>query len=276
MRLSRVRGKRGGVAVLVMIAVPLLTAMLLLLIDVGRLAVARSRLQAAADRAAYAGAASLAHSLDRIAVANWDLFKAYRDLEEDFDRGDNQNRDAARERIRAYEASRDEALTTVEQTQSTMEERAESAAASTLAANARTSSETISASANPSLDAEADREAQWRMLTYSDITGTSYIDPESVEEESYEALRYLVKRRAPDAAVAVEATTEVRPLFLQAALGDALQVRAEADAQAFGGSAEDFALRETDTAEEAAAEIDDGGYDALYRATLIPDGNVNY
>ena len=67
-------------------SIPLLTAALLLIVDMGRIALTRARLMAATDRAAYAGAASLAHDLNQIAASNWEIHKAYRDLRKDFEK----------------------------------------------------------------------------------------------------------------------------------------------------------------------------------------------
>jgi Putative Flp pilus-assembly TadE/G-like len=270
MRPSRQLNERGTIAALACLAIPLLAAVLLLIVDLGRLAVARARLQVAADRAAYAGAASYAASLDRIASANWRLHKASRDLARDFATQSQQNRAAAEERISAYEAARDEALSEIDATFDAMDDRAAHAAKSTLAANAPLSAGEAFADNGVQLDADADRDRQWETASYDVITGPSWIDPESTEVGTYEALSYLTKRRGPDAAIAVSATLPVKPLLLQAAAGVPIEVRAASAAQAFGGSVEAFALTEVETEEEAEAAIDEEGFDGLYRAARVP------
>jgi Flp pilus assembly protein TadG len=261
---------RGGIAVLLVLSLMLLTTMMLLIVDLGRLSVSRARLQAAADRAAFAGAASLADSLDRMAVSNWRLHKAFRDLEDDFASDSQQDVDAAQQRIEEYEAARDASLAEIDGLRDGMAEKARASSAATLAANAPASDAEIRVAVDVQLSADADPDEQWRTLAYDVVTGPSFIDPESTEGGTYEALRYLRKEAAPDASVGILATTEVQPLFLEAALGSSMEVRAQAAAQAFGGAIDAFALKETDDEQEAEALIDDDGYDGLYRASVVP------
>ncbi|MFA4874671.1 MAG: pilus assembly protein TadG-related protein [bacterium] len=270
MRFSGIGARRGGIVVLMVLALPLMVAAIALIVDIGRIAVARARLQYAVDRAAYAGAASLAHSLNDIAAANWRLYKAFRDLDNYFTKGAQQDSDTTQQRIKAYEVARDGALSAMDLEIAQMQERASAAASVTLKASAPESKEEIVLRAGAELDAYEDPDDQWQTLQHDTITGSSFVDPDSVEGGSYDALKYLRKRRQPDALLGIHAEAEVRPLLLRAALGESIEVTASSAAQAFGGSVEDFALKAGDSLEDAQSVFEDDRYDALYRAAIVP------
>lgn len=270
MRVLMLEGKRGSAAILMIAAVPLCCAMLMLLVECGRIALARTRLQSAADRAAVAGASSLAESLDRVARENWGIHRAWRDLAKDFAADAQQDRHAAAQRYSQYEAQCDAALGQIGSTLDRAGERAREASANTLWRNAPEAAQDIAVRNAVSLSADADPERQWGTVPYGSIAGAIFTDPESVEGGEYRALKYLIKRPGPDAAVGVVARQRVRPALLGAMLGAGVEIEAAAAAQAFGGSMEAFAMRETETADEAAMAVDEGGRDGLYRAALVP------
>jgi hypothetical protein len=270
MWLRGVKGDRGSVAVLVFAAIPILTAMLLLIVDMGRISLARARLQAATDRAAYAGAASLAYSMNLAASSNWKLHKAYRDLMELFDADSQPNEDEANNRIGDYEAARDGALTEMEYAISNMKGRAIGHAESTLIKNSNVTSLDMTLGGEPELDTRNS------VIDYAYMEGgAGEMDPEKQEERSYEALSHMVKGRSPNATIGVFATAEVSPLMLGAVAADPVEVHAASAAQAFGGSIEEFALKEEGSVDEAEPIEIEEGYDGLYRSNLIPVWTVN-
>ena len=270
MWLRGIRGERGSVAVLVFAAVPILTAMLLLIVDMGRISLARARLQAATDRAAYAAASSLANSMNELAAADWELHHAYRELKGQFETDSEQSEDTARGRIDDYENRRDGALSDMESTISTMGERALGHSESTLLRNSNVTTLDMTFGGEPMLE---NRNA---VIDYAYMEGGGgAMDPEKYEEHSYEALSHMVKERSPNTTIGVFATAEVSPLMLGALRDDPIEVHAASAAQAFGGSIEEFALKETDSVEEAEALVLEEDYDGLYRSSLTPVWTVS-
>lgn len=270
MRLSRIDCDRGGVAVFFVLALPLMVASLIVLVDIGRIAVARARLQAACDRAAYAGAASIAHSMNGIAAANWRIHKAFRDLRDDFAADSQQEEAAARQRIDEYEGRRDAELAAVREILDAMEERSRAATVGVLEANAPgASAEFLYEGVTPPAE-DIDPDVQSEEVDYSYISGDIFIDPEDVEGGSYEALKYLIKESGAEARVGLIATTRVEPLTLGTFIGDGIDVQSFSAAQAFGGSIEEFAEQGAEGIDVAEGWVTDDGYDALYRASLVP------
>lgn len=271
MRLSRMNSERGSIATFFLIAMPLMVAMLAVVVECGRIAVARTRVQAAADRAAFAGAAVVANGLNRIAAANWRIHKAWRDLDRDFRSDTQQDAEAAGQRFARYEAERDAAFEEIEATRDAMVPRARAISLATLAANAPRSEGAAVPRVDVALDDDADPDAQWGRVDYGRPSGGPiFTDPENVESGGFDALKFLIKRPASDAVLGVFAAQRVRPMLLGRMLGAGVEVRGAAAAQAFGGSIEGFARKEMGAIDEAEEAIDDGGNDALYRAALVP------
>lgn len=269
MRLSGLRDDRGSVVVLMMLAVPLLVAMLAILVDFGRITVARARLEAASDRAAYAGAAALAHALNMIAAANWKIDKAWRILSHDLGADSQQGREAALQRIARYEAERNAAFDEIGAVRAQMNDHARGIAMNLLSENAPHAAGEAIIRGEISLSDEADYEAQHEWLTYGSVMGGNFIDPNNVEEGGYEALKYLIKQPGPDSGLGVFARQTVKPMLLGRIMGD-VEIGAASASQAFGGSIEGFARKETETVGEAEAQVMDEGSDGLYRAALVP------
>jgi hypothetical protein len=72
----------GSMTIALAIVTPLLMALLALVVNVGMLLHSRAKLQIATDRGVYAGAASIAHDMNRIARANWEIHSEYARLED--------------------------------------------------------------------------------------------------------------------------------------------------------------------------------------------------
>ena len=188
MRLAGINSSRGSVIVLFVAALPLMVAALIVIVEIGRIAVARARLQSAADRAVFAGAASLADSMNSLAASNWRINKSYRDLEEEFNSSSEQNEEAVRQRIEKYEATRDSALEDMSEVLSNMHERSETVAESAFEANYPSASAGFELSGDVRIDEELDRAKQWGELGYNRITGDVFVDPEDVSSGQYAAL----------------------------------------------------------------------------------------
>lgn len=264
------RSESGGVAVLMAIAMPILVAMLALVVESGRVALARARLQTAVDRAAYAGASTIAAALGEVAADNWKVHKAWRDLSDDFAADTQQDQEAARQRFSLYEEERDEAIDSIEATQGSAEQRTRLSAEGVFKKNAPQASVEVLPNIDLSLSAEIDRESQWGRPGYGYVTGPIFTDPEDVEYGDFEALKFLAKEPGPGSSVGVFGSHRVRPLMMPLILGEGVNVFAASAAQAFGGSIEGFARKETHTLGDAESSVDDDGADGLYRAAIVP------
>lgn len=275
MHCGRMTRASGSVALLVALSVPLMAAALLIVVDLGRIVMMRTRLAIASDRAATAGAATIANDLNRIAVANWRLHRAFRDLQSDFESDSQQDEATAQQRIRAYEQIRDAELETMDTIATALPARAHAIALATLEANAPGAAVSILDPASPRLRDDLE-EDQYEELTYGAVEGPSSIDPESVKEGTYDALRLLVKERSQDAFLAITAGAEVDPLIVSALPDAAIRVRATAAAQAFGGSVEAFAEKETQDLAAAEMQLSSEGGDDLYRSALLPPLVADY
>lgn len=255
-------------------ALPLMAAALIAIVEIGRIAVARARLSAAADRAAYAGAASLAHSLNMLAASNRRINESFRRLKADFDASSQQDEDAARQRIARYEAERDSELGEMASVLDAMRARSAGAAAGALAANYPSAFAWHRIAGEVRLRDDLAPEEQWERVGYSHIEGDIYLDPEDVEGGEYDALKYLVKERGGDAAIGVFASARVEPLTAGPILSEGIDIYASAAASAYGGSIEDFAIEEVEDSDLAEGWTDEEGYDALYRAALVPKWTI--
>lgn len=269
MRLSGI-GHSGSISVLMIAIVPICAALLALVVETGRISLARIRLQSAADRAAFAGAASIANSLNRIAVQNWKLNKAWRDLDRDFASDAQQNRETARQRFTRYSSERDALLSEMETISSSIEDRSRNISLGLFLRNEPLASAEVITRAEPVLMDNANHERQWGKVRYGSIEGPIFTDPESVESGEFDALKYVIKNPGPDASVGVIARQRVRPVMLRRILGDGVEIKTTSSAQAFGGSVELFAQKETDSIEDAESKILDDGTDDLYRPAIVP------
>ncbi|MFH0800023.1 MAG: Tad domain-containing protein [Pseudomonadota bacterium] len=271
MRLSvrKSAGKeRGSVAVLIMIAVPLMVVMLALAIDLGRIAVARARLEAAADRAAYVGAVVLADALNEISFQNWRIYKDWRNLVSEFGSDSQQTKATSQRRIASFKRGYDVDSENIREIQDEMPARANAYALNLLAANAPNSTGRTVLPGGVFLS-DSEEQEQDGHVDYSYVTGTDYLDPTSVETKSYDHKSYLVKPKGPDATIGVLASETIRPMLL-GKFFDHVEISASAAAQAFGGSVRNFALKATDTVSEARDQISAEGSDELYHAALVP------
>ena len=269
LRVSLMKSRRGSVFVLVLAVVPLFVVVLAFVINIGQLMYARARLQTNLDRAAYAGAASMADSLNEMAAQNWNIHKAWRDLSRDFRNDSQRDRSTAERRHGQYEAERDAALGEMETVVNEMCWKSEAVTTDTLLMNGSDVEPEVVVLGCDQWPGSSEDEIEEARVGYSYITGTSFIDPDDVEHGGYETLKYVRRKRTP-ASVGVMGSRVVRPLLLKNIFGEDIFIQAVSAAQAFGGSIELFAQKETDTIEEAEGLTDDDGDDDLYRMSLIP------
>ncbi len=269
MRSRQIKSKRGSIFVLVLATIPLMVVALAFVIDLGQLIHARVSLQSSVDRSAYAGAASLANSLNGIAKENWNIHRAWRDLDRDFGSDSQRNRNTAGRRYSQYEMERDHALNGMDVIVRESCFRAKSMAEETLFMNDSKATSEVLLSGCDRAPGASPEEVERERVGFSYITGGTFIDPDDVDHGSYEALKYL-RRASEPAMIAVSAEEVVRPLLLKSIFGEVLSIQAFSAAQAFGGSIEHFAQKGSETIEEAERLLGGGGEDDLYRMSLIP------
>lgn len=255
MRISRIKNNQGSVIVLFMLTLPLFVAMLVIVIDMGRIIVARARLVAAADQAGVAGAASLARSMNLIALENSKINRAWAELESDFKNDSQQDKETAKKRFEKYGAERDAALERIGELRDGFAARAEAAALGTLAAGAPKSAGTVFIKNDMTILDDIDRARQYGRAGYGSIEGP-FIDPENYDGGSFEGLKFLIKERAPNPVMGVFASQKISPLIGGRIGVPDVEINFGAASMAFGGSIEDYALRGADA--------------SLYRAALIP------
>lgn len=269
MRIRKLKGEFGGVIVFLILIVPIIISIIAALMLIGQIVFARVRLSVAADRAAYAGASSLADSMNRIAAANWGIRKAYRDLEGDFRAMSQQNRNAAQQRFERYSSEVEDHLSTIGDISSGMGDAAREIAEGYLHDRAPAAVHQVSVQSAITLSDSIDPERQHGNPSYDYITGPSFADPSDVDGGSFSALKFLIKESASGPSIVVAAAGRVRPLLLQSTFGD-FSVSAISSAMAFGGSVEGFALKDGDSPAEAESRTAEDGDDNLYRAAAMP------
>lgn len=270
MRISGVNTERGSVTVFIMLSMTLIVTMLALLIDAGRITVARARLEVAADRAAYAGAAALSHALNSVAKENWKIHKAWRDLKHDYDRDMQQTVESATQRFHRYEGERDAAFDSIALIQNSISRHAREIAIDVLSANAPFATGNVLASEAIPLRDDIDPGEQQGRPRYDRVTGQSFIDPVGTESATFDALKFLIKPNGPNAAIGVSATQKIKPMLLSRFIDGDIEINATAAASSFGGSIERFARKETGSFGEAAAQISEDGSDGLYHQAMVP------
>lgn len=269
MRIRTLKNEDGSVIVFLLLIVPIIISIIAAAMLVGQIAFARVRLSVAADRAAYAGASSLADSMNRIAAANWGIHKAYRDLENDFREMSQQNQSAARQRFGRCEAEIEDHLSHIGEISSGMSDMAREIAERYMHSRAPSALSQALVQSAIVISDSIDPERQHGDPSYDYITGPSFADPSDVDGGSFNALKFLIKENSPGPFVVVAAAERVRPLLLQSTFGD-FSVNAISSAMAFGGSVEGFALKDGLSLAEAEGELSEDGGDHLYRAAIVP------
>ncbi|MBT3182303.1 MAG: Tad domain-containing protein [Deltaproteobacteria bacterium] len=270
MWLRLLKGERGSAAVVLMGALPIMICLMAMVIWIGQVSYIKSRLQIAVDRAAYAGASYMAHALNSISVANWKIYKAYRSLERDFVMESQQNEEAAKQRIDKYEALKNEQIQKISSILGSVEVNVDDIALRLLEANAPGSFGETEVDAGFVVAKDVESELQWKELSYNIITGQNFIDPDNVDGGSVNALKYLVKKSAPNASVVVMAKKDITPIILNALVGGDVSVITASAAKAYGGSIKKFALKGGDSIDDAAKSISEEGGDYLYRSAIVP------
>jgi len=249
-----VNKEKGSIVIIIVGSIPILIGLIAMVIWIGQVSYMKVRLQIAADRSAHAGASYVAHALNSIAASNRKISEAFRELEEDFAMDTQQDQEAANQRIEKYEATKNKEVDNIGSILDVVEGNAKEIAMKLLDSNASGSVGEIYVDSVFSIFEDFEPNLQWNELSYNIVTGSNFIDPDDVDGGSFNALKYLVKRRDSDASIIVMARKYIHPFFYGDSFGGGVAVDAISAAKAYGGSIKNHALEG----------------DKLYRSAVIP------
>lgn len=243
------RSNVGSISIVLAIVAPLLVALMVLVVNVGVLLHARTKLQIATDRGVYAGAASLAHSLNEIARKNWEIHSEFARLKRDLDDDTQTDEPQVEQQIGDARARQVFLYEEMNGINAAMLAGAVNQAVSVIAANIPGAFfepfESVLESNVLDLSRIEDAEGSggvYDEVVGADIVGDLVFDPESYEiQEPVRMLRYLYNTRMREVffggRVAVLSAVPIFPSLF----GGAVTLRAAAGAQPYGGSIEEFA-----------------------------------
>lgn len=230
---------KGSAMLIMLFAMPFMVVLMALVVDGGRVLLAKARLEIAADRSALAGAGVLAHALNEVTASNLKIHDAAEKLIDDFSRGSEQSLASAQNHYRSYENKKDAELETIGEVLGKTEQRARLVASKTFLANAPQGEAQIGFVERPRILSNL-KPDQHKFARYDNVTGSIVYDPTGREGDVFDVLEFLVKDSSRDGIVNVTAKEEIKPMLIGGFVGDSLTIRAEASAAAFGGSVENF------------------------------------
>lgn len=247
----------GSVVVGFVLFIPMIVGLVVGVLLVGMAAYERAKLQAAVDMAAYAGSASLAHSLNKIATRNRNIYEEFLSFKKDYGEDSQQNAAAADQRFAQYKNTVQKNIDEVKQIISEMGERARGVTLRNMELNSSARS-TVEVVGEVSVENGGEED-----VTYSKIIGSLFIDPENHDEKSVRALINLVKKRSFPPTVIFSAVKNIKTPIAKNFLPE-LSITAGASATAFGGSVEEYAFSK----DEAEKENKNRSWDWLYAPAL--------
>lgn len=258
---------KGSVTVMFIGLMPVFVLFLLFMLNAGGLFFRRERLQIAADRAAFTGAASLADDLNRATKLNWQIASEYRNTRRQFLER-SENKDSGEKEIRASIAFQQDRAADMEVIIDEIFRRAEQRAARVFTANMPwANAEIIALPRHNVVDCFQDPETGEflrQRVSYDTVRGFVF-DPVEAREEAGggDLIRYCAKDPMARMAVIVDAI-EVSPApFLPSWFGPE-GLHAEAVAQPYGGSLKEIAHNETSSFEDVVMQ------EETYRPALVP------
>lgn len=238
------RSELGSMSIALAIVTPLLMAMLALVVNVGMLLHARAKLQISTDRGVYAGAASIAHDMNRIARANWGIYSEYARLEDWLNGTSEPSEDEINNRFSEARARQAELFSEIRDINAEMFGRAVEVSTSVAGANV-TDAEFVPFFEPPEdgmmqMGGEEDDE-HYGYLSGADIEGSTF-DPEDYDvEDPEEVLRYLEKNDGRTLYFGGWVISKSPAPIFTSLFGSASEIAAAAGAQPYGGSLRAFA-----------------------------------
>lgn len=262
--------QRGNVTIFIAIITPVMIAMLALIVNVGMLLYSRVKIQIAADRGAYAGAAVLAHALNQIAIADWKIHHEYVELEKWLSSTSERSKDEIKKRMDETKQRQGDLIDEINQINTSMFESAVITAQSVSSANY--SGSEFMPFALPNLEGmfriglTEEEGAHFGDVSGANIMGQTF-DPDSYEiGDKMQMLRYVEKTPQADVLFGgwvkgISPTPVMLNIF-----GESSDLLAAAAAQPYGGSISEFAQVKPDADEPPnvlAREL-------LYRVAFVP------
>jgi len=232
----------GSMSIALAIVAPLLVAMLALVVNVGTILFARAKLQVAVDRGVYAGAASIAHDMNRIARANWEIHSEYARREDWMNATSERSEGEVAQRFAETRARQSALRGRIRGINSNMYGRAVGVANNVVNANVP------SAVFDPFFDAPEEGmmsigpdDEHYGYISGADIEGATY-DPDSYDVEAPEAvLRFVEKNDGRTLYFGGKASSESPTPIFPSLFGGSTVLRAVSGAQPYGGSIRSFA-----------------------------------
>ena len=234
----------GSMSIALAIVAPLLVALLAVVVNVGMLLHARARLQIATDRGVYAGAASIAHDMNRIARANWGIHSEYARLEDWLNGTSEPSEEEINNRFSEARSRQAELFSQIRDINAGMFGRAVEVARSVAAANVP-GAEFVPFFEPPDdgmmqIGGESDDE-HYGFLSGADIEGTTF-DPENYDiEDPVQTLKYFEKNDGRSLFFGGWVISESPSPVFASLFGDKTEIAAAAGAQPYGGSIKSFA-----------------------------------
>jgi hypothetical protein len=247
----KIKGREGSAVVGFMLLVPAAVALIVATLAIGMAAFERAKLQAAADMAAYAGSASLADSMNKIAVRNKNIYDAFVSFKKDYGDDSQQNAAAAEQRYTQYKNEVQKNADEIKEVIAEMDDRAVSVALRNFSLNSDASA---SASVAGGVFVEKGQESD---VMYSNIVGSQFIDPESYDGKKISAIENLIKQGSFPPTLVLYAEKKIQLPFAEKIV-PSLNVSGAASASAFGGNIEKYARGEVFLG--SGAETGDGLY----------------
>lgn len=277
-----IKNEQGQLTILMALIVPVLFALVAFLVNYFYLVDTKMKLQVAADRAVFAGAAKLAYSMNQIAEENWAVYKAYRKVWGNFDKN-SQSGNECPQRVKEMDNTQQTAWRqNIEDIVTNAYGDAIAVANSVMAANFPETDGHTAAVYDSIYGKQDDRLFEMVDDLNSDqkndvicgiIEGVVFAPKEVKEDTQENKLKYLFLDQGFVALVG-RLTAQVYPLLMKDIFGpEGITINATAAAQPYGGSMKNFALQETDTIEQArnaAAEGVEAGKPYLFRPALVP------
>lgn len=248
--------EKGSVIAGFVLCLPIAIGFIVMILIVGLVIFERTKLQSAVDMAAYAGAASLANSLNEIAVKNKNVRAEFLSLKKDLGDDSQQNKKAATERYEKYARAVQDNLHEMNELLLQMPDRARLIASNNFKNN---SSANISVNIVGNVELRKDDGFE---VEYVEIEGPLFVDPDSFASGSFLTLKNIFKLKSPPPSISINANKRIKVPAL-AGVAREFVVAASAQALAFGGNLFGYAS-------EGEVEIPDDvrTWDALYSPAL--------
>lgn len=285
----QIRGRSGSYSVLMAFFLPVFFVLIATVINLGNLIDAKVHLQIALDRAMYAGAAKLAHMMNKTAGFAWEYHKRFRDLKRVFSTMSQESREEGESKLNEMEMAQGELLEEMKGIAANIYSEAHKTVYEVLSANIPTGGRWMG-QVDYKICAGRPRGVEKAFLcdgvhifqrddlAFSLIEGESerlnydymlgeFADPNDKGRGGRDVVPYVIKGGMP-VAIAGIASIDVGNPVLKSVFGDKVRIRAASAGQAWGGSIEHFGRLGGEDVEEV--KLGEEGRIYLYHPSLVP------